>query len=101
MNGLHSGLVSSLQQISTCKRTTCLLDQPSIAKISKIDDGVAKLFEEDFNSLLRAVIVRGNKRDPSRPVDDRIRLQVRDDHVVQCLNDACSGGQRSNELAGG
>lgn len=36
---------SSLQQISACESTTCLLDQTSIAKVPKINDGVAKLFE--------------------------------------------------------
>jgi hypothetical protein len=37
-SGHHLGLLSSLQKISSCERTTCLLDQPSIAKVSKIDD---------------------------------------------------------------
>src|SRR2546426_9946416 len=43
MNGFHLGF-SSLQEISACERTTCLLDQPSISKISKINDRIAKSF---------------------------------------------------------
>jgi hypothetical protein len=30
--------LSSLQQISPCERAAYLLDQPTIAKVSKIDD---------------------------------------------------------------
>jgi hypothetical protein len=38
-------IFSSLPQISACERATCLLNQTSIAKVSKVNDGVAKLFE--------------------------------------------------------
>ncbi len=48
---------SSLQEISACERTTSLLDQPSVAKVSKINDCIAKTFEQAFDSVLRAVIV--------------------------------------------
>jgi hypothetical protein len=40
-----SFIFSSLQQISPCERAACLLDQASIAKISKIDDRMAESFE--------------------------------------------------------
>jgi hypothetical protein len=46
---------SSLREISACERTTCLLDQPSVAKGSKINDCMAKTFEQAFESVLRAV----------------------------------------------
>jgi hypothetical protein len=36
---------SSLQEISAYERTTGLLDQPSVAKVSKINDCIAKTFE--------------------------------------------------------
>src|SRR5258708_1877365 len=36
-------MFSSLQQISSCERTTCLLDQSSMAKIAKIDDRIIKV----------------------------------------------------------
>src|SRR5438309_11773247 len=98
MNGFHLGF-SSLQEISACERATCLLDQPSIAKISKINDRIATFFEQGLNSLLRAVIVCRNKCDPSRSVDDRLRLQVRNEHMVKCLNHSCTRGQRRNKLA--
>src|SRR5258708_3146586 len=91
--------ILSVPQISACERTTSLLDQTSIAKVSKINDGVAKLFEEDFNSLLRLAIVRRNKCISSRPIDDRVRLQIRNGHVVKRLNYSCSRGQGRNELA--
>ena len=45
MNGFHLELLTSLQKISACERTTCLLDQASIAKVSKINDRIAKSFE--------------------------------------------------------
>ena len=45
MNRFHLGLLSSLQKISACERTTCLLDQASIAKVSKINRRIAKMFE--------------------------------------------------------
>src|SRR2546426_5942553 len=37
MNGLHLGF-SSLQEISACERTTCLLDQASITEVSKMNE---------------------------------------------------------------
>jgi hypothetical protein len=36
---------SSLQEISAYEGTTSLLDQPSVAKVSKINDCIAKAFE--------------------------------------------------------
>jgi hypothetical protein len=65
---------SSLQEISACERTTSLLDQPSVAKVSKINDCVAEAFEQAFDSVLRPVIICGNECNPFRPVDDRIGL---------------------------
>src|SRR4029077_2779673 len=92
---------SSLQEISASERTTCLLDQPSVAKVSKINDCIPKTFEQAFDSVLRVVIVCGNKCNTSRAVDDRFRFQVGNDHGVQCLNHSGSRGKRRNELASG
>jgi hypothetical protein len=63
-----------------------------MAKISQIDDGVTKLFEQDFNSPLCLDIVSRNKCDTSRPIDERIRLQICRGDVVQGLNHSCSRG---------
>src|SRR5258706_15390236 len=94
-------IFSSFKEIPARYRAACLLNQSSIAKVSKINDGVAATFEQGLNPFLRAVIVCRNKGNPFRPVDDGVRLQVWHEHVVKRLDDSCSGGKRRNKLAGG
>jgi hypothetical protein len=42
---------SSLREISACEGTTSLPDQPSVAKASKINDCIAKTFEQASTQL--------------------------------------------------
>jgi hypothetical protein len=52
--------LSFLQQVLPRERAACLLKQPSIAKITKINDRIGKSFEQGVNALLRVIIVCRN-----------------------------------------
>src|SRR6266850_6843648 len=94
-------IFSSLKKIPACYRAARLLDQASITKVSKINDRVAAIFKQGLNSLLRIVIVCRNKCNSSRPVDNGVRFQVGNGHVVERLDHSYSAGQCRNKLTGG
>src|ERR1700730_8823219 len=91
---------SSLKQISSSERTSRLLNQPTIAKVSKINDRIAEAGEQGFDFFLCALVVARNKQDSSRLANDRVRFQVWNDDGVQCLDYAGARDQRRNKLAG-
>jgi len=59
MSNLFSSPISALplEEFPTCQRTSCLLNQPSIAKVSEIDHGIAEIIQQSADRHLRIVII--------------------------------------------
>ena len=91
---------SFLKQISPGERTSRLLNQPAITKVSKIDDRIAEAGEQRFDFFFRAVVVSRNKQDSPGLANERIRFQVWNGNGVQCLDYAGAKGKPCNKLAG-